>query len=213
MTGLGTPYSWAFGISNNGQVVGEANIGSGNIHAFLYNNGVMTDLGTLGGSNSYADGINNSGQVVGEAYTPSGSPHAFVYSNGIMTDLNSLITTSGWTLEEATGINDNGQICGDGYTAGRLDAFLLTPVPEPSSFILLGIGAISLLGFASAATRAGTLLVVCGGSRGNAPRQFGTEPTCSTWVARTTQRRERGRARQAWSSSPWAIRATRRIRR
>ena len=40
--------SYAFGVNTSGQVVGD--VGTyGNYHAFLYSNGIMTDLGTLGG--------------------------------------------------------------------------------------------------------------------------------------------------------------------
>ena len=31
---------------------------------------------------------------------------------------------------------------------GKWDAFLLTPIPEPSTFVLLAAGAVGLLGFA-----------------------------------------------------------------
>jgi probable HAF family extracellular repeat protein len=130
----------AYGINSSGQVVGD----SGD-RAFLYTNGTTTDLGTLGGSHSYAYGINDKGQVVGSSTTISGSQHAFLYSDGTMTDLNSRIDpASGWTLTRADDINDLGQIVG----YGNKGAFLLTPLPEPSTLVLLGVGAIGLPGYA-----------------------------------------------------------------
>jgi uncharacterized membrane protein len=40
--------------------------------AFLYSNGAMVDLGTLGGAVSAALAINNNGQITGAAYKPNG---------------------------------------------------------------------------------------------------------------------------------------------
>ena len=57
------------------------------IHAFVYKDGTMTDLDTLGGSLSYAFNINDDGKIVGRALTGSGEQHAFLYDNGMMTDL------------------------------------------------------------------------------------------------------------------------------
>ncbi len=156
MTDLGTlggSTSGANAINASGQITGVAytNGTSNYDHAFLYSNGKMTDLGTLGGQNvSVGTGINDSGQVVGYAYASNGLT-AFVDSNGTMTDLNSLISPScGMTLLEATGINDAGQIIGWGTTNVNdvTQGFLLTPVPEPSTLVLLGIGAVSLLAYA-----------------------------------------------------------------
>ena len=65
--------SRAYAINDRGQVVGEAMTASGDTHAFLFANRVMTDLGTLPGGNfSIAKGINKRGQVVGEASTAAG---------------------------------------------------------------------------------------------------------------------------------------------
>jgi probable HAF family extracellular repeat protein len=57
--------SQASDINLSGQVVGWADAGGGNEHAFLWQNGLMTSLGTLGGNVSRAAGLNDRGQVVG----------------------------------------------------------------------------------------------------------------------------------------------------
>src|SRR5260370_37601677 len=64
----GFNYSNALGINERGQVVGYSITASGKTHACLFENGVMTDLGTVPGcSDSRASGVNNRGQVVGES--------------------------------------------------------------------------------------------------------------------------------------------------
>lgn len=89
-------------INKNGEIVGT----SGD-HAFQWSNGVMTDLGTVGGKTSAAYRINDQGVVVGEASTASGEMHAFVWQNGIMKDLGVAGETSA-----AHGINSRGEIVG-----------------------------------------------------------------------------------------------------
>ena len=77
----------AKGINDSGQVVGDTLIGEAS-HAFLYQNGLMQDLGTLpGGTGSDATAINNNGQIVGWSGVGGGGFHAFLYQNGLMQDL------------------------------------------------------------------------------------------------------------------------------
>ena len=117
----GNDSSFAYGINDAGQVVGYAATPESAAHSFLYSNGTMTDLGTLGGSQSYATGINNSGQIVGYSNNSSGAVHSFLYSNFTgMTD----IGPSGGIY--AYGINDAGQIVGESFLNGNVHAFLST---------------------------------------------------------------------------------------
>jgi probable HAF family extracellular repeat protein len=139
------------GINNNGQVVGWGMTNDGLVHAFRTEanqpiNPATDDLGTLGGPVSYACGINDSGQVAGWSETNEGIAHAFIYKDGKMQDLNDLIDPeSAWTLQRAYAINNSGQIVGCNDVGG---AFLLTPIPEPSTIALLFAGGVCLLAFA-----------------------------------------------------------------
>lgn len=107
-------------------------------HAFRWEQGVISDLGTLGGENSEARDVNNLGQIVGVSDAPGG-PHAFVHMNGVMFDLNRHVTAfessepttvpglDEMILIEANGISDNGQIVGCGQVGRTLRGFVLIP--------------------------------------------------------------------------------------
>ena len=133
-------------VNLNLDVVGSLSVaGSTTPHAFLYRNGVFTDLGTLGGASSDARGLNEVGDVVGTAQNAAGQPRAFLLRNGDteMIDLNTLVAPgTGWVLESAAGIGDggtgenrNGQIVGYGSFNGKRRAFLLTPPTDLQAFI------------------------------------------------------------------------------
>jgi probable HAF family extracellular repeat protein len=116
----GLPSSEAFAINESGQIVGRSSTlpGSGPIkvgHAFLYEDGTMSDLGTLPeASYSEAWAINDHGQVVGESGSDEDRGQAFLYLDGGMKALGTL---QGYPYSEAFGTNDSGQIAGWSYSS------------------------------------------------------------------------------------------------
>ena len=65
---LGGKYSQALGISPDGRVVGASTrvkTGPAIYYAFVWDHGVMTDLGVVYEGESSAAGINAAGQIVG----------------------------------------------------------------------------------------------------------------------------------------------------
>ena len=109
-------------INERGQVVGwvdtkgDDSDGLSIYHAFLWQNGKLRDLGTLGGANSDAVDVNDRGQVVGWADTTQGDQHAFLWEKGKTTDLGTL---SGENESNAVDINERGQVVGDYGSYGR----------------------------------------------------------------------------------------------
>ena len=134
---LGAPGAVAFFINDQGQIVGQVTSADGTTaYAALWQNGAITNLGTLPGDlGAYASGINNQGQVVGTTYDFSGNfDHGFIWQNGVMTDLNTLFPAgANLYATMANEINERGQISGmatvlSGPHAGETHAFLATPV-------------------------------------------------------------------------------------
>src|SRR2546430_17104707 len=56
--------------------------GANAVHAFLWDAGTMTDLGTLGGYSSVGVGINDRGQGIGWSGTATGYNHALPWDAG-----------------------------------------------------------------------------------------------------------------------------------
>ncbi len=104
--------SVAWDINNSGQITGEAPFGGGTDHAFLYSDGILTDLGALSPDpthqSSLGFAINDAGQVTGYSDTVDaagiGRTHAFLYTNGHMIDIGVLgngIVSWGYAINNA----------------------------------------------------------------------------------------------------------------
>ncbi len=116
--------------------------------AFLWQDGQMTNLGTLPGFNhAGAFDVNDNLMVVGGASQPGGS--AFIWHDGVMRDLNEFIGPElGMDIEIAYAISSDGHITGVGHDAsGDVVALLLTPVEGPVGDLDndCSVGAIDLL--------------------------------------------------------------------
>lgn len=91
-------------------------------HGFVWQNGVLTDLGTLGGPCSFGVVINDPGQITGYSFTNStpnpttGIPTVdpFLWDRGRMIDLGTL----GGTIGFGNAVNNRGQVVGLSDIAG-----------------------------------------------------------------------------------------------
>jgi len=130
----GAPWSYAYGVNLAGDIVGQSDsqyvgLGVGNVnhsqHAFLWNSGVMTDLGAIAGNayDSAAFAVNDSNEIVGWTNTVSSTngeklQRAFIYIGGTMYNL-SFYEVGGPTalLAQAVSIDCQGNIAATGYPA------------------------------------------------------------------------------------------------
>jgi len=153
--GTQADFSYANAINEAGWAVGSYGNDWGNLGAFLWLDGAVTSLGKLPGSTySEAYAVNESGQIVGFSSFSDDSGFtysdysAFLWENGVLYNLNDHINpgNADWTLYKAQGINNRGYIVGSGLIDGEEHAYLLKPVPEPGTLLLVGAGFIGLTG-------------------------------------------------------------------
>ncbi len=111
---FGDQDSLAGGINGEGWVVGrsfpEGTLGSRSGQAFLYRDGRVQGLDTLGGDYSRARDVNGRGEVIGDAYDAAGRLRPFLWRDGRMQDL---ATALGAATGQAWGLNAAGQVAGE----------------------------------------------------------------------------------------------------
>jgi probable HAF family extracellular repeat protein len=108
---LGGANCYVGGINDAGAIVGSIGVAGddGSTHAFVYHDGLMSDLGTYPGyDTSDAVGINNRGEIVGNS---SNAVHnkVFVYRNGLFRHIPA---PPGAVNIFAGGINERGHVTG-----------------------------------------------------------------------------------------------------
>ncbi len=122
-------YTECFAINDAHQVTGYSTAADGTQHAFLYQSGTLTDLGTLAPYWSCGLSINNSGVIVGSLDNAYGvTLGSFVYANGTMRDVTDVLgpAAAGWSQITVSKINDQGWMIGTGTLAsdGLTHSFL-----------------------------------------------------------------------------------------
>jgi probable HAF family extracellular repeat protein len=172
--GLQGPNSQAFGVNGFGEAVGEAQTTTPDPNGedfcgfkalglsssgttcvpFLWQNGVMSALPTLGGNNGWANRINGSGVVAGvaendapDATCPSGGPQKLefkpvAWQNGTIRELP---TYAGDPDGNAHAINDSGQAAGASGVCAAFNPIWLTTL-QPLHALLWESGKIVDLG-------------------------------------------------------------------
>ena len=128
---LGGSFSGVLGINNADEAAGisftnipdPTNPGFPQLHAFVWTQGKMIDLGTLGGPFSFGTAINDLGQSGGISLTApdpdtgESQQRAFIWERGQMRDLGTL----GGTYSDGLGLNNKGQAVGTSTLPGDLE--------------------------------------------------------------------------------------------
>jgi probable HAF family extracellular repeat protein len=135
---------------------------AGVIHAFIWRDGQMNDLGSLGGSHTSAEAINDHGWVVGSSTTAEEIAHAVVWKGEGITDLGTF-ARGVHQGSRAHDIDDRGRIVG----SATVDSMNSVPVLWEDGRIR---GLTDRYGGANAIN-----------SRGQVAGYLATSPDCFVW--------------------------------
>jgi probable HAF family extracellular repeat protein len=122
----------AYAMNGKNHFVGCSSTAQENSHAYVYIDGKLDDLGTLGKQTSCANAINDNDEIVGfVSDTGNWSGRAFVYRDGATKDLNDVIApdktiySGKYTLTDAYGINNKSDILASAFPGNGQGLFVL----------------------------------------------------------------------------------------
>lgn len=137
----------AYEVTNSGDTCGYGRISHFWVVPYITFNGVVTHLNKLDRLEGVAGGMNEHGQAVGTVYDydyATGNmsrPASVLWDKSVAVDLNTVTAKPpGLNLTGASDINNNGWISGTGVNNGKTGTYILVPVPESRSMIVIATG-------------------------------------------------------------------------